>query len=198
MERRINIFVSGSTNPNISKEYNQAAVEFGKMINTKKHNIIFDGCNGLPGIVASQVTYPNDNLEIALTSYFGGTSKIINQWPCARINATFRYQSEVTRALLDWSDVVVFFKGGSGTLAELFHAIDAKKNREHNKPILILNIKNQWNNLINLLEPLELSHLYDVIDTPQKVIEYIDKNIKINHTNHMAEYKKKIQNDYER
>lgn len=38
MERRIEIFISGSTNPNISIEYNQAAIEFGKMLDTK--NII--------------------------------------------------------------------------------------------------------------------------------------------------------------
>lgn len=40
MERRIEIFVSGSTNPNISKEYNQVEKEFGKMLDTKRHNLI--------------------------------------------------------------------------------------------------------------------------------------------------------------
>ena len=198
MERRIEIFVSGSTNPNISKEYNQAAKEFGEMLDTKRYNVIFDGCDGLPGIVASQIAEPNDNLEIALTSCFGGVNKIIDNWLYARINGRFRYQSEVTRALLDWSDVAVFFKGGSGTLAELFHAIDAKKNREHNKPILILNIQNQWDDLIKILEPLGLSHLYNVMDTPRKVMEYIEKNIRINSLNYMAEYGPKIQDDYEK
>ena len=43
MEKRIGIFISGSTNPNISKEYNQAAVELGKMIDIKKE---FISCNG--------------------------------------------------------------------------------------------------------------------------------------------------------
>ena len=81
------------------------------------------------------------------------------------------------------SIIAVFFKGGSGTLAELFYAIDTKKNREHNKPILILNIKNQWDDLIKVLEPLELNHLYCVMDTPQKVMEYIEKNISINKYN---------------
>lgn len=194
MEKRIEIFVSGSTNPNISKEYNQAAVEFGRMLDIKKHNIVFDGCKGLPGIVASQIKEPNDNLSIATTS---GRQIPYGVWPFALINGTFKYQSEVTRALLDWSDVAVFFKGGSGTLAELFHAIDTKKNREHNKPILILNIQNQWDDLINILEPLGLKHLYHVMDTPQNVMEYIDKNIKINQYN-LIDYSNKIQEDYER
>ena len=198
MERRIEIFVSGSTNPNISKEYNKAAVEFGKMIDKKKHNIIFDGMDGLPGIVASQIPNPNDNVEIALTSYFGGIYEIIHKWPYARINWTFSNQSEVTRAFIDWSDVAVFLKGGSGTLAELFHAIDTKKNKEHYKPILILNIEHQWDDLINILEPLNLKNLYCVMETPQEIMKYIEENIKINSLYHCVEYTNKKQDDYER
>ena len=191
MNKRIDIFVSGSTNPNISKEYNQAAKEFGRMIDLKRHNVIFDGCRGLPGIVASQLKEPNDNLAIATTS---NRQIPYREWPFATINGTFRYQSEVTRAFLDWSDVAVFFKGWSGTLVELFYALDTKKNKEHNKPILILNIQNQWDDLINILRPLELSHLYSVMNTPQQVMEYIENNIKINHYN-LVEYNN---DDYER
>lgn len=95
MKKRIEIFVSGSTNPNISKEYNQAAVEFGRMLDIKKHNIVFDGCKRLPGIVASQIKEPNDNLSIATTS---GRQIPYGVWPFATINGTFIYQSEVTRA----------------------------------------------------------------------------------------------------
>lgn len=98
MKRRINIFVSGSTNANISKKYYEAAVE------------------------------------------------------------------------LDLSDILVFLKGGSGTLAELFHAIDTKKNGEHKKPILILNIQDEWNDLIRLLEPLKLNSLYEIMYTPVDLI----------------------------
>ena len=35
MEKRIGIFVPGSTNANISKEYNEAAVEFVKKLDIK-------------------------------------------------------------------------------------------------------------------------------------------------------------------
>lgn len=197
MEKRIGIFISGSTNPNISKEYTQAAIEFGKMLDIKKHNIIFDGCDGLPGLVASQIPKINDNLEIAYTSNNSFCKNGIEKWPFARRNGTFKYQSEVTRALLDWCDVAVFFKGGSGTLAELFHAIDTKKNKEHSKPIIILNIAHQWDDLLNILEPLNLSHLYNVIDTPKKVIEYIENNIKIDSLSHTVIYKP-LDYDYDR
>lgn len=145
-------------------------------------------------MVASQFSKFNDNLEIAYTSNrFIYTDK----WPLARVNVTFRYQSEVTRALLDWCNVAVFFKGGSGTLAELFHAIDSKKNKEHSKPIIILNIAHQWDDLLNILEPLNLGHLYNVVDTPQKEIEYIENNIKIDSLSHTVIYKP-LDYDYDR
>lgn len=185
MARRIGIFVSGSTNSNISKEYNQAAIQFGRMIDIKKHNIIFDGCDGLPGLVASQLPKFNDNLEIVSTSKHSFYYRGVYKWPSTRINASFNYQSEVTKALLDLSDVAVFFKGGSGTLAELFHAIDTKKNREHIKPIIILNIEHQWDELLHILETLNLSHLYNIVDSPKKVMEYIENNIKINSYNNV-------------
>lgn len=194
MKRKIEIFVSGSTNPNISKEYDEAAKEFGKMLDVQKHNIIFDGCDGLPGIVASKFKDSKDNLSIAVTS---NHQIKYGEWPLARVNGTFQNQSEVTKALLDWSDVSVFFKGGSGTLAELFHAIDTKKNGEHKKPILIINIQHQWDDLIKLLDSLQLKNIYNVMDTPKEALEYIEKHIKINEMNYMAQYDYD-EEDYER
>ena len=126
-------------------------------------------------MVASQLPKPNNNLQIGYTRYYC----VSDDWVYATHNGNFRYQSELTRAFLDWCDVAVFFKGDSGTLAELFHAIDTKKNREHSKPIIIINIDNQWNDLLRILKPLNLSHLYNVVDSSQKAIEYIEKNLKI-------------------
>lgn len=77
MERKIEIFVSGSTNPYISNEYYQAAISFGQMLNHDKYNIIFDGCHGLPGVVAEQFGKFSENLSIVYTSNYS----IHNDWP---------------------------------------------------------------------------------------------------------------------
>lgn len=110
MNRKIGIFLSGSTNPKISEEYYKAAVDLGKMIDIQKHNIIFDGCDGLPGLVASQIGRDNfhNNLLIALADYYG-VNAITNNWPGAIVRV-FKHQSEVTKTLLDWSDIAVFLK----------------------------------------------------------------------------------------
>lgn len=90
-----------------------------------------------------------------------------------------RYQSEVTKSLIDYSDHMIFFKGNSGTLTELFHALDTKKNKEHNKSICILNINHQWDDLETLLKTLNLEDLYYIAHNTQNAIEYIENQIKL-------------------
>lgn len=46
------IFVSGSSDAKISKEYNEATEYIGNYIIKKGHALVFDGCYGLPGEVA--------------------------------------------------------------------------------------------------------------------------------------------------
>lgn len=90
-----------------------------------------------------------------------------------------KYQSEVTKSLIDWSDHMLFLKGNSGTLAELFHALDTKKNKEHNKSICILNIDHQWDSLETLLKTLNLEGLYYITDNIEKAIQYLESQIKL-------------------
>ncbi len=50
---------------------------------------------------------------------------------------------------------------------------------EHTKPIIILNIDNQWDDLLKILEPLKLNHLYHVVDSPRKAMKYIEEKMKV-------------------
>ncbi len=90
-----------------------------------------------------------------------------------------KYQSEVTKTLIDWSDHMIFLKGNSGTLTELFYALDTKKNKEHNKSICILNINHEWDSLEKLLNTLGLEDLYYIADNTQKAIQYIESQIRV-------------------
>ena len=60
-------------------------------------------------------------------------------------------------------------------------------------------LKKQWDELLKILEPLELSDLYNVMNTPKEIIEYINKHLKINQVYNKVEYLEFIKNDdYER
>lgn len=184
MEKKTTIFVAGDSNPRISRQYYKAAKVIGKEIASKDYDLVFDGCYGLPGVAAAQ---NNGNLWIAYSRF----QPMPNEW-CdkkgARILGSYRYQSEVTRSLLENSDGAIFLKGNSGTLAELFHAIDTKKNNEHNKPIAILNIDGQWDSLVDLLQTMGLDDVYKVVDTPEQAMEYIEEQLAIPKEEHLKRF----------
>ncbi len=68
-------------------------------------------------------------------------------------------------------------KGTMGTVAEIMQAIDRKKNKEHDKPIVILNIDHEWDELINLLNTFHLNHLYYTTDNVIDGLNHIEKEL---------------------
>lgn len=68
-------------------------------------------------------------------------------------------------------------KGGTSTITELMYAIETKKNKEHDKPIVVLNINNEWKDLVNLLDNLNLENVYYVTDNIIDSLNYIETEL---------------------
>ena len=99
-------------------------------------------------------------------------------------------QSDVTKALIDNSDALFFMKGGIGTIAEITQAIDKKKNKEHDKPIVILNLENSWDELITFLNTFNLSDLYYVTDNVIDGLNYIERELYSENSKFYSDYLK--------
>lgn len=155
---------------NISTNYRNVAIELGKKINERDYNIIFDGCYGLPFLAFNQL----ENKTRA-TMYFTDHNPIPNIYG----PATWSYpdQATVTKAFIDSSDACLFMKGTSGTVSELIYAIDTKKNKVHNNPIVILNLNHEWDVLIDLLDTFHLKDLYYVTDDVIDALNYIEAHL---------------------
>ena len=173
MKKTIEILIGGSTDKNMSESYKLTAIELGKIINERKdYSIIFDGCFGLPFLVFNELDYTSRAI-IYKTRYYGNdyifkSSALIRE---------FRYQSDFIRAIPESADAMIFMKGGTSTITELMYAIEAKKNKEHDKPIVILNINNEWSELINLLDSLNLDNIYYVTDNIIDSLNYIETEL---------------------
>ena len=177
--RRPHIFVAGSTNERISEEYNLAAQKLGKAICENKYTLVFDGAYRLPGLAAAQFLGKGDNFENVLICACNQTHRLPYEW-IRQLNALMiecEKQSDVTRTLIKESEYLIFMKGNTGTLTELFQAIDTKKNKEHNKMIIVLNIAHQWDEVENLLKTLDISDLYQIANTPEEAMEYIKEDL---------------------
>ena len=177
--RRPHIFVAGSTNEKISEEYNIAAQKLGKAICENKYTLVFDGAYGLPGLAAAQFLEQDDNFENVLICACNQTHRLPYEWirQLKALMIECEKQSDVTRTLIKESEYLIFMKGSTGTLTELFQAIDTKKNKEHNKMIIVLNIAHQWDEVESLLKTLDISELYQIASTPEEAMGYIKEDL---------------------
>ncbi len=177
--RRPHIFVAGSTNEKISEEYNIAAQKLGKAICENKYTLVFDGAYGLPGLAAARFLGQDDNFENVLICACNQTHRLPYEWirQLKALMIECEKQSDVTRTLIKESEYLIFMKGSTGTLTELFQAIDTKKNKEHNKMIIVLNIAHQWDEVESLLKTLDISELYQIASTPEEAMGYIKEDL---------------------
>lgn len=174
MYKKINIFIGGSTNKAISESYYNVAIELGQKVNERKDYIItFDGCLGLPYLVFNELDYTSRAM-ICKTRYY--SNDYIFQ--SSAIVREFKHQSDFIRSIVEISDAMIFMKGGSSTIAEIMYAIDAKKNKEHDKPIVILNINNEWEELTRLLDSFKIDdNIYYVTDNVIDALNYIETQL---------------------
>ena len=86
-------------------------------------------------------------------------------------------QSEMTDTIIDLSDEFIFMKGQLGTLEELFRTINGKKNKEHDNPIVIVNLNHEWDDLLNILDLCDANDLYYVSDNLIDCLNYIEKQL---------------------
>ena len=59
-----------------------------------------------------------------------------------------------TRRLIEESNILIFLPGGTGTMQELFTAIGCKKEGEIDKPIIIYNSNNYFDDILKMLDKI--------------------------------------------
>ena len=95
-----------------------------------------------------------------------------------------------TKALIDEADALIFLPGGIGSILELIAAIDKKRNGEINKPIILYNCCNFFDELFVFLEKIynekfsskTIKDCYYICDNVEDTLLYLDnyyKNISI-------------------
>lgn len=179
MKKDIRIFIGGSIYQDISDSYRKIAKELGNKINQRDYKIVFDGCLGLPSIVFEEIDR-DDSAIILHTKYYGtkyvdnyyanGSSKIFTA-------VQLENQSQMTDAVIGNSDAFIFMKGQMGTLEEISRIINGRKNNEHDKPIVILNINHEWDDLANILQFCGVGEFYHITDDITDAFNYIESEL---------------------
>lgn len=179
MQKVINLFIGGSIDKLMSNNYLEIAQELGSIINERDYRIVFDGCAGLASVVFENINRPK-SAHILHTRYYG-SNYIDNYYSHGsfKINSVFELenQSKMTDAVIEDSDALIFMKGQTWTLEELLRVINGNKNNEYNKPVVILNVNNEWDDLVNLLSSCMVDEYYYVTDNVMDAFNYIEKKL---------------------
>lgn len=92
--------------------------------------------------------------------------------------------NERTSMLIEESDAIIFLPGGIGTMQELFTAIEIKRSKEINKPIIIYNSNGFFDELLILLEKIYQENFadsltsknYHISNSIEDTLEYLNNS----------------------
>lgn len=170
-----------STAFEVAEKYKRDTRVISKLIAQNKFNLVWGGTNkGLMKITAD--TVQNNGGKI-----FGVTIKALKKE--RRMNADkmiiTKNITERKKLLFSKADAIILLPGGIGGLDEMTEILELKKEKLHQKPIVVLNTDNFYRGLKiqfhrmkrNRFITENLSTLVFFADTPQQAINYIKKSL---------------------
>ncbi|MBR3198432.1 MAG: LOG family protein [Bacilli bacterium] len=89
--------------------------------------------------------------------------------------------NERTSKLIEESECIIFLPGGTGTMQELFTAVETKRGEEIDKPIIIYNCHNYFDETLKQLDKIynekfsEYKDCYHVSESIEDTLNYIKK-----------------------
>lgn len=161
----MNICIFCSANEAIAEKYRNQALELGRWMASKGHNLLFGGCSmGLMKAMADAVA--RSRTEADQKDYTKDVSKIIGVVPkiietgckaCADMDETVscRDLSDRKDILIGRSDAIIALPGGVGTLDEIFTVVASASIGYHGKTVILYNIDGFWNSTVAMLDDLQ-------------------------------------------
>lgn len=166
----------------VDKIYLQAASEVGRILAQESVHINYGGgAVGLMGALASSVLEHKGKITSIIPAFM-----VELGWSNTRVTETIitHDMRERKKLLIEGVDGVIALPGGIGTLEELTEVITLKQLGRFDKPIVILNTKGFYKNLLSFLdEMIELQFMsetnkkmWTVVNTPEEILPVIKNN----------------------
>jgi uncharacterized protein (TIGR00730 family) len=177
MQKRITVYCASSQM--IDEAFFEAAARLSKILVAEGYHVVTGaGSKGLMGKVADTVLAEGGEMTGVIPEF------MINvEWQHKKIQNLIvtKTMAERKEILYRDTDVIIALPGGCGTLEELFEVITLKRLGLFTKPILILNTKNYYAPLKEMLERcveenfMGKQHLqmWNFINEPEEFVETI-------------------------
>ena len=178
----MNICVYGAASSEIEASFMEAGVELGKEMAKRGHGLVFGGGrNGMMGAVARGVEEENGSILGIAPKFFEDSNAEISFKNCTEFIHTADMR-ERKKLLDEKSDAFIIAPGGIGTFDEFFEILTLKQLGRHNKPIVMWNLNNYYDNLENMMQVSVDKHfitddcrkLYRITKNIDKMLNYIE------------------------
>ncbi len=179
----MNICVYCSSSQTIDKKYFRQATLLGKTIALKKHSLVYGGGKvGLMGEIALTVKQHKGQVIGVIPENLKERELAFQEADELIITKDIRERKKVME---EQADSFIALPGGFGTLEELLEIITLKQLNLHNKPIVLLNVDNFYDNLIKQFDlfykenfaydKFNKEDIYHISQTVEEAINYIEK-----------------------
>lgn len=175
-----NICVFGSSSESIDKEYINSAESLGSAIAKRGYHMIFGaGKFGVMGAAARGVKAENGTFTGVSPQFF--TELDVLDYECTELIFT-ETMRERKAVMEDKADAFVICPGGIGTFEEFFEVITLKQLGQHDKAIVIYNVKGYYDPMLDMMRASvgeafmdeKVGKLYSVATTEDEVFEQLE------------------------
>lgn len=145
----MNIAVCCSSSNDINRKYLESSKRLLQLIFKGNNNLVFGAMNsGIMGI-AYRVAKQNNRKVIGIAPEI--YKEDFKELDCDKEILT-KNVNDRTDELINNSDILIFLPGGIGTLYELMTAIEMKRSKEFDKPIILYNDTGFFDDIIHMLD----------------------------------------------
>ena len=174
------IAVCCSSSNDIDKRYLESSKTLLEKIFERENDLVFGATNnGIMGLAYKTAKKYNRNIIGIAPEAYKEDLDIIE----CDIEMLTPNINERTEGLINNSDVLLFLPGGVGTLYEFVSAIELKRGKEFDKPIIIYNETSFFDEILKMLDEiyekrftsLKVKESYKVVNDCESVISLLEK-----------------------
>ena len=184
----MNIAVCCSSSNDINRKYLESSKRLLQLIFKGNNNLVFGAMDsGIMGI-AYRVAKQNNRKVIGIAPEI--YKEDFKELDCDKEILT-KNVNDRTDELINNSDILIFLPGGIGTLYELMTAIEMKRSKEFDKPIILYNATGFFDDIIHMLDKTYAQNFtdfkvrlnYNIANDSRTVMDLLNKYSSIDKEN---------------
>ncbi|MBQ8974690.1 MAG: TIGR00730 family Rossman fold protein [Oscillospiraceae bacterium] len=175
--------VYGASSQKIDRTYIEAGEKLGEIIAGHGHGLVFGaGATGMMGAAARGVHRIGGEIIGIVPDFFNVDGELYEQCTELLKPSTMRARKQL---LEERSDGFIITPGGIGTFDEFFEILTLKQLGRHQKPIVIYNINDYYDEMLEMLQSSmdgefvrrDCEKLYYVTSDPLETVEYMENYV---------------------